>query len=240
MAAAAVAVAGLEEEMLGVNSRAHLAEAEGVFQRRARDAAMAGGATMIDPATVWLSHDTVIGRDVLIEPNVFFGPGVVIANDVVIHANSHLEGASVDEGAELGPYARLVQARTSARMPRSATSSKSKTPPRNRRQGQPSRLHRRRPRRRQSQHGAGTIFCNYDGFFKHKTDVGAGAFIGSNSSLVAPLRSATAPWSAQVASSHVKYRPDSLALARAVQETREGWSAKFRAMMTKKKSQSGK
>ncbi|MEQ1649776.1 MAG: bifunctional UDP-N-acetylglucosamine diphosphorylase/glucosamine-1-phosphate N-acetyltransferase GlmU [Hyphomicrobiaceae bacterium] len=237
----AVAVAGLEVEMLGVNSRAHLAEAEGVFQRRARDAAMAGGATLIDPATVWFSHDTVIGRDVLIEPNVFFGPGVSIGNDVTIHANSHLTGAIVEDSAELGPFARL---RPGARIGKNAkignfVEVKNATFEPGAKANHLAYIGDARVGSK-ANIGAGTIFCNYDGYFKHKTDIGAGAFIGSNSSLVAPVKIGDG---AMIGSGSVITKDvaaDSLALARPVQESREGWAGKFRAMMTKKKASAAK
>lgn len=232
----AVAVAGVEEEMLGVNTRVHLAMAESVFQRRARDRAMADGATLIDPGTVWFAHDTKIGRDVLIEPNVFFGPGVTIGDRVTIHANSHIAEAVVDPGARIGPFARL---RPGARIGADAhignfvevknvdvgvgAKANHLAYLGDGRVGAGANI------------GAGTIFCNYDGFFKHRTDVGARAFIGSNSSLIAPIKIGDGAFvgSGSVLTKDVE--ADSLALARAVQESRPGWAAKFRALMTSRK-----
>ena len=233
----AVAVAGLEEEMLGVNTRGHLAAAEGVFQRRARARAMAEGATLIDPGTVWFAFDTQVGRDVVIEPNVFFGPGVSVGDRVTIHANSHISGAVLDAGAVVGPFARL---RTGARIGQGAkignfvevknavfepgAKANHLAYVGDARVGAKANI------------GAGTIFCNYDGFNKHKTDVGAGAFIGSNSSLVAPVKIGDGAFVASGSIITRNVEADSLALARAVQESRPGWAAKFRAVMSSRKN----
>lgn len=237
----AVAVSGLEEEMLGVNSRVHLAEAESVFQTRARRQAMENGATLIAPETVWFSHDTTVGRDVLIEPNVFFGRGVAIGDNVLIHANSHFTGAIVEDGAELGPYARL---RPGARIGQGAKIGNFVEVKNAHFEDGAKANHlayigdaRVGPK---ANIGAGTIFCNYDGFQKHKTDIGAGAFVGSNSSLVAPVKIGDG---AYVGSGSVITRDvsgDSLALARAVQEERQGWAQKFRTMMARRKEKDAK
>ena len=232
----AVAVAGLEEEMLGINTRAHLAMAEAVFQRRARAHAMAEGATLIDPGSVWFAFDTVIGRDVLIEPNVFFGPGVSIGDGAIIHANSHITGATVEAGAEVGPFARL---RPGARIGRGAkignfVEVKNATFEAGAKANHLAYIGDARVGAK-ANIGAGTIFCNYDGFFKHKTDVGAGAFIGSNSSLVAPVKIGDGAFVASGSVITRNVEADSLALARAVQEARPGWAAKFRALMTNRK-----
>ena len=233
----AVAVAGQEEEMLGVNTRAHLATAEAVFQRRARHHAMAEGATLIDPNTVWFAFDTVVGRDVLIEPNVFFGPGVSIGDRAVIHANSHIAGAVVEADAEVGPFARL---RPGARIGRNAkignfVEVKNAVFEAGAKANHLAYIGDARVGAK-ANIGAGTIFCNYDGFFKHKTDVGAGAFIGSNSSLVAPVKIGDGAFvgSGSVITKNVE--ADSLAVARAVQETRPGWAAKFRTLMAGRKA----
>ncbi len=232
----AVAVAGTEDEVLGVNSRAHLAAAEAVFQGRARARAMAGGATLIAPETVWFSHDTVVGRDVLIEPNVVFGPGVTIEDDVRINAHCHIEGARIGRGARIGPFARLrpgadldadvhignfVEVKNT-KVERGAKANHLAYLG-DGRVGEGANI------------GAGTIFCNYDGFSKHHTDVGRGAFIGSNSSLVAPVKIGDGAF---VGSGSVITRDvaaDALALERAPQEERPGWAAKFRAMMSRRK-----
>lgn len=223
-------------EVAGVNSRAELAEVEAEWQRRRRATAMADGATLTAPESVWFSHDTKIGRDVLIEPNVFFGPGVRVADRAIIHGFSHIEGAVVAEGAEIGPYARLrpgaeigekakVGNFVEVKKTRLAAGAKANhlTYLGDAEVGEGANV------------GAGTITCNYDGFFKSRTAIGAGAFIGSNSALVAPV---TIGDGAIVAAGSVVTRDvpaDALALARGRQEERPGWAARFRAMMTAKK-----
>jgi bifunctional UDP-N-acetylglucosamine pyrophosphorylase/glucosamine-1-phosphate N-acetyltransferase len=224
------------DEVAGINSRAELAEQERAWQQRRRAQAMTDGATLIEPETVWFSHDTTIGRDVLVEPNVWFGPGVTIEDGVTIHAFSHLEGAYVASGAEVGPYARL---RPGAELGR-----KSKVG--NFVEVKKSKL----GEGAKANHltylgdaeigaganiGAGTITCNYDGFFKYRTEIGAGAFIGSNSALVAPVRIGAG---AIVGAGSVVTRDveaDALAVGRGEQKAKAGWAAKFRAMMQAKK-----
>jgi bifunctional UDP-N-acetylglucosamine pyrophosphorylase / glucosamine-1-phosphate N-acetyltransferase len=226
-----------EDEVLGVNARGQLAEAEQIFQRRARDAAMAGGATLIDPSTVWFAHDTRIGRDVIIEPNVFFGPGVTIGDDVVIRANSHIEGATIDAGARIGPFARL---RPGAKLGRDVhvgnfVEIKNATMEAGAKANHLSYIGDGRVGAK-ANIGAGTIFCNYDGFNKHFTDVGAGAFVGSNSSLVAPVKIGDGAFvgSGSVITKDVE--PDALALERSTQEVHPGWAAKFRTLMQRRKA----
>ncbi len=234
----AVAVAGHEEEMLGVNGRAQLAGAEALFQSRARAHAMAEGATLIDPATVWFAYDTVLGRDVLIEPNVYFGPGVTVADGVVIKANCHIEGASIGAGARIGPFARLrpgASLGTDVHVGNFVEVKNAKLEDGAKanhlayigdgRVGKKANI------------GAGTIFCNYDGFNKHFTDVGAGAFVGSNSALVAPVKIGDGAFvgSGSVITKDVS--ADALALERAEQKEHAGWAAKFRAVMQKRKQQ---
>jgi bifunctional UDP-N-acetylglucosamine pyrophosphorylase / glucosamine-1-phosphate N-acetyltransferase len=223
-------------EVAGVNSRAELAVVELSWQQARRTQAMADGATLIAPETVWFAYDTVLGRDVVIEPNVVFGPGVSVADGVVIHAFSHIEGATVGVGAEVGPFARL---RPGAVL------------------GEHSKIGNFVEMKKavlgvgaKANHltylgdaevgpgvniGAGTITCNYDGFFKYKTVIGAGAFIGSNSALVAPV---TIGAGAIVGAGSVitgDVEADALALARGKQEARPGWGKRFRdAMMAKK------
>jgi len=235
----AVAIAGQEEEMLGVNTRAHLAMAEQVFQRRARSHAMAEGATLIDPESVWFSYDTRLGRDVVIEPNVFLAPGVTVGDGALIRAHCHLEGATIEAGAEIGPFARL---RTGAHIGPSAkignfVEVKNAVFERGAKANHLAYIGDARVGTK-ANIGAGTIFCNYDGFFKYKTDVGAGAFIGSNSSLVAPVKIGDGAFvgSGSVITKDVE--AESLALARAVQENRSGWAAKFKALMASRKARS--
>lgn len=184
----AVAIACPEAETLGVNSRSDLAAAEAAFQARAREAAMENGATLTDPATVWFALDTVIGRDVEIGPNVVFGPGVTIESGATIRAFCHLEGCHVSRGAEIGPFARLrpgaelaedVRVGNFVEIKNSIVAEGAKvnhlTYVGDSDVGARANI------------GAGTITCNYDGVFKHRTRIGAGAFVGSNVALVAPV-----------------------------------------------------
>lgn len=218
------------DEVVGVNDRAQLAAAEAVMQERLRADAMRGGATLIAPQTVFLSSDTRLGKDVLIEPNVWFGPGVVIADDVVIHAFSHLEGARVESGAHVGPFARLrpgaklgldskvgnfVEVKAADVGPGAKISHLSYIG--DAKVGAEANI------------GAGTITCNYDGFDKAITDIGAGAFIGSNSALVAPVKIGDGAYvgSGSVITDDVE--PDALAVGRGRQAVKPGWAAKFRA-----------
>jgi bifunctional UDP-N-acetylglucosamine pyrophosphorylase/glucosamine-1-phosphate N-acetyltransferase len=223
-------------EMAGVNSRAELALVEGEWQRRRRLQAMADGVTLVAPDTIWFAHDTVIGRDTVVEPNVVFGPGVSIGERVRIRAFCHIEGASIAAGAEIGPYARLrpgTEIGEKAKIGNFVETKKAKL-----------------ARGAKVNHlsyigdaevgeganiGAGTITCNYDGFFKYGTVIGSGAFIGSNSALVAPV---TIGAGAIVAAGSVVTRdvePDALALARGTQQAKPGWAARFRAAMSAKK-----
>jgi bifunctional UDP-N-acetylglucosamine pyrophosphorylase/glucosamine-1-phosphate N-acetyltransferase len=225
-----------EWEVAGINSRAELAGVEAEWQRRRRERAMADGVTLVAPDTVWFSHDTDIGRDTVVAPNVVFGPGAHIGENVRIHAFSHIEGASVSTGAEIGPYARL--------RPGADIGEKAKVG--NFVEVKKARLGKGAKANHLSyigdadvgagaNIGAGTITCNYDGFFKYPTRIGEGAFIGSNSALVAPV---TIGNGAIVAAGSVVTRDvaaDALALARGSQEERPGWAARFKAAMAAKK-----
>ncbi len=219
-----------EDEVRGVNTRAQLAEVEAILQTRLRARAMDGGATLISPDTVTFSQDTVIGQDVVIEPNVFFGPGVVIEDGVTIKGFSHIEGARIERGAIVGPFARL---RPGTRVgPKAKVGNfvelKAADVDAGAKVNHLSYIG--------DTHigaganiGAGTITCNYDGYRKHKTDIGAGAFIGSNSALVAPVRIGDGAYvgSGSVISKDVP--ANSLALTRAPQVHREGWAGRIRA-----------
>ncbi len=232
----AVAITCPEEEVLGINSRAQLAQAEGIYQRRARQKAMDGGATLIAPATVWFSYDTQIGRDVVIEPNVFMAPGVTIADGALIRANCHLEGAEIGKDVKVGPFARL---RPGTKLASGAfignfVEVKNTTMGEGAKASHLSYLGDGVVGSR-ANIGAGTIFCNYDGFNKARTTIGEGAFIGSNSALVAPV---TIGKGAFVGSGSVICKDvsaDALALSRAAQEEKPGWAAKFRALMARRK-----
>jgi bifunctional UDP-N-acetylglucosamine pyrophosphorylase / glucosamine-1-phosphate N-acetyltransferase len=226
---AAVAVTAPEEEVQGVNDRAQLAEAERVLQERLRRAAMANGATLIAPETVFFSHDTRIGRDVVIEPNVFFGRGVSVEDGVVIHAFSHLEGARLASGVSIGPFARLRPGADLGPNVRVGNFVEIK----NVELGPGVKVNHLTylgdaTVGANSNIGAGTITCNYDGFSKHRTVIGEGAFVGTNSSLVAPV---TIGENAYIGSGSVitdDVPADALALGRGRQAVKEGWAADFR------------
>ncbi len=224
-------------DVAGINSRAELAVMEAQWQQRRRAQAMADGATLIAPETVWFSYDTVIGRDVVIEPNVFFGPGVSVADGVTIHGFSHLEGAIIATGAEIGPYARL--------RPGAVLEEKSKVG--NFVEVKKARLGKGAKANHLSylgdadigagaNIGAGTITCNYDGFFKYKTEIGEGAFIGSNSALVAPVKIGKGAIVGAGSTVTADVADDALALVRPKQEEKPGWAARFRDRMRAKKS----
>lgn len=216
-------------EVMGVNSRAQLAEAEAAMQARLRDRAMAGGVTMTDPETVWLSADTKIGRDVIIGPNVFFGTGVTIADNVEIKAFCHIDGAEVASGVSIGPFARL---RPGAKLERNVhvgnfVEIKQALVEEGAKVNHLSYVGDARigPR---ANVGAGTITCNYDGFFKELTDIGADAFIGSNTALVAPVKvgDGATVGAGSVITSDVE--ADALAVARGRQKSISGWASTFR------------
>ncbi|KQN05033.1 bifunctional N-acetylglucosamine-1-phosphate uridyltransferase/glucosamine-1-phosphate acetyltransferase [Sphingobium sp. Leaf26] len=219
-------------EVAGVNSRAELAGVEAVWQARRRADAMRDGVTLVAPETVFFAHDTVLGRDVVVEPNVVFGPGVRVADDVVIHAFSHLEGATIARGADIGPYARLrpgAEIGVKAKVGNFVEIKQAVL-------GEGAKVNHLSYIGDASvgagaNIGAGTITCNYDGFFKYRTEIGAGAFVGSNSALVAP---ATIGAGAIVAAGSVVTKPveaDALCLVRPEQIGKTGWAARFRERM---------
>jgi bifunctional UDP-N-acetylglucosamine pyrophosphorylase/glucosamine-1-phosphate N-acetyltransferase len=236
----AAAMTCSEEEVLGVNARGELAAAEAIWQRRARARIMAEGATLIAPETVWLSYDTVIGRDVLIEPNVFFGPAVVVEDGAEIKANCHIEGARVGSGARIGPFARL---RPGANLEADVhignfVEVKNVTVGKGAKANHLSYLGDGAVGAG-ANIGAGTIFCNYDGFFKHRTEIGAGAFVGSNTALVAPVKIGAGAYVGSGSVITKDVAADALALERSPQEERPQWAAKFRALMAKRKAKAG-
>jgi bifunctional UDP-N-acetylglucosamine pyrophosphorylase/glucosamine-1-phosphate N-acetyltransferase len=235
----AVAIETGEDDVRGINTKAQLAETEAVLQGRLRSAAMEAGVTLIAPETVFLSTDTKLGKDVTIEPNVVFGPGVTVEDGATIRAFSHLEGAHVGKGARVGPFARLrpgadlgahvhignfveVKAATieaGAKANHLAYIGDARV-------GEGANI------------GAGSITCNYDGTDKHRTDIGKGAFIGTNSSLVAPVKIGDG---AYIGSGSVITRDvpaGALALERAKQTVKKGWAKRLRAVkaLPKKKA----
>lgn len=232
----AVLVTSDPDEVAGINSRAELAEAEQRFQQARRAKAMAQGATLIAPETVFFSHDTVLGKDVLVEPNVVFGKGVTVADNVTIRAFSHVEGATLAEGVEIGPYARL---RPGAVLEKGAkvgnfVEVKNATLGEGAKANHLSYIGDATVGAR-ANIGAGTITCNYDGYFKHRTEIGAGAFIGSNSALIAPVRIGADAIVAAGSAVSRDVADGELRMVRAEQLVKPGWADRFHDAMKKKK-----
>lgn len=230
-----------EDEVMGVNDRIQLSLAEAIFQKRMRLAAMAGGATLVAPETVFFSHDTKIGRDVLVEPNVVFGPGVTIADHAVIHAFCHIEGAQVGVRANVGPFGRL---RPGADLGEGAkignfVEVKGATIGRNAKVSHLSYIGDADVGAN-ANIGAGTITCNYDGFFKYRTEIGEGAFVGTHSSLVAPVTIGAGAFigSGSVITEDVP--ADALALGRGRQTIKPDWASAFRAKSSSRKALNNK
>ncbi len=222
-----------EADVMGVNSRAELAVAEEAFQAGRRSVLLAEGVTMTDPSSVYFSYDTQIENDVTIEPNVVFAPGVSIQSGAVIRAFSHLEGATVGEGSVIGPYARLRPGAVLGKGVKVGNFVEVKNV--------------EMANGAKANHlsylgdgsvgaganiGAGTIFCNYDGFLKHRTEIGEGAFVGSNSALVAPVKIGDGAiiGSGSVITKDVE--PDALAVARGRQMQKTDWAKAFRERMS--------
>ena len=236
-----MAIEAEEDEVSGINTKAQLAAAEAISQQRLRKAVMDAGVTLVAPETVYLSADTALGRDVVVEPFVVFGPGVTVEEGAVIHSFSHLAGAHVGKGASVGPYARL---RPGARL------------------GERSRIGNFVEVKEavidagakanhlayigdahvgaEANVGAGTITCNYDGAAKHRTEIGRGAFIGTNSSLVAPVRIGEGAYVGSGSVITADVPANALALGRARQVVKEGWAQRLRALKSagKKKAPS--
>ena len=223
-------------EVAGVNSRGDLAMLERQWQDRRRAEALAEGVTMMAPETVWFAADTDIAADVTIEPNVFFGPGVSIGPGSVIHGHSHIEGAQIGAGVHVGPFARLrpgavlqdgSKIGNFVEMKKSTLGAGAKA----------SHLTYLGDTDvgANANVGAGTITCNYDGFLKYRTEIGAGAFIGSNSALVAPVRIGDGAMVAAGSTVSSDVADDALALVRPEQIEKPGWAKRFRDAMTRKK-----
>src|SRR6185312_16182161 len=227
-----IAVAGEEAEFMGVNSRAELAAAERMMQQRLRGEAMAGGVTMIDPDTVWLAADTRFGSDVTIGPNVRFGPGVSVAAGVQIKAFCDIEGARIGRGAIVGPFARIRPGSDVGQDVHIGNFVELKAT----RMGRGAKANHLAylgdtDVGAASNIGAGTIAVNYDGYGKHRTVIGAEAFVGSNSSLVAPVRVGKG---ANVTAGSViteDVPAGAVAFGRARQETKKGRAAALRAKL---------
>jgi bifunctional UDP-N-acetylglucosamine pyrophosphorylase / glucosamine-1-phosphate N-acetyltransferase len=223
-------------EVTGVNARAELAALEGVWQDRRRAQAMVDGVSLIAPETVWFSHDTAIARDVTVEPNVWFGPGVSVAEGANIRAFSHIEGATIGELCEVGPYARL--------RPGAVLEKKAKVgnfvEVKKARLGEGAKANHLSyigdaDVGARANIGAGTITCNYDGYFKYQTVIGEGAFIGSNSALVAPVTIGANAIVGAGSAVTKDVADGDLCLVRPVQEAKGGWATRFHDAMTAKK-----
>jgi bifunctional UDP-N-acetylglucosamine pyrophosphorylase/glucosamine-1-phosphate N-acetyltransferase len=228
------------EEVLGVNARAELAEAEAVMQRRLRAAVMAGGATLVAPETVFLSHDTRVGKDVVLEPHVVIGERVVIEDGVTIKAFSHIEGARIGQRATIGPFARLRPGASLAKDAHVGNFVEIKQAE----IGEGAKVNHLTyigdaSVGARANVGAGTITCNYDGFDKHRTEIGAGAFIGSNVSLVAPVKIGEGAYVGSGSVITKDVAPDALALSRSPQEERPGWAATLRKRRGRKPKNGG-
>ena len=225
-----------ENEIQGVNTRAELAAVEAEFQRRYRLKAMEQGATLIGPETVFLSADTMIGTDVIIEPHVVIGDNVKIGNDVIIHSFCHIENAVIGDEVELGPYARIRPGTELAKQVKigNFVEIKNASLEQGAKVNHLSYVGDARVGEKANV-GAGTITCNYDGYFKHRTDIGAGAFIGSNSALVAPVRIGDGAYvgSGSVVTKDVE--AGALAVARGRQENREGWADRYNKVQSERK-----
>ncbi|MGI6245935.1 MAG: bifunctional UDP-N-acetylglucosamine diphosphorylase/glucosamine-1-phosphate N-acetyltransferase GlmU [Pseudochelatococcus sp.] len=220
-----------EEELQGINDRAQLAAAEAVIQKRLRLAALRSGVTLIAPETVFFSFDTVLGRDVVVEPHVVFGPGVTVEEGAVVHAFSHLAGAVVRAGADVGPFVRLrpgADVGTGAHVGNFVEIKNAKLGA-GVKAGHLSYLGDAEIGAG-TNIGAGTITCNYDGFAKHLTRIGEDAFIGSNSSLVAPVTIGDRAYTGSGSVVTREVPDDALALGRAQQVNKEGWAARVRAL----------
>jgi bifunctional UDP-N-acetylglucosamine pyrophosphorylase/glucosamine-1-phosphate N-acetyltransferase len=231
----AVVIEGDPYETAGVNSRAELAHLELEWQRRRRERVLDEGATLIDPESVWFAYDTRLGRDVTVEPHVVFGPGVQVADGATIHAFSHIEGATIGFKASIGPFARIrpgTRLGDRARVGNFVELKKAEV-------GEGAKVNHLSyvgdaSVGARANIGAGTITCNYDGFGKYRTEIGAGAFIGSNTALVAPVRigDGAIVGAGSVITDDVE--ADSLAVERTEQRGIAGWAKRFRERMTRK------
>ena len=218
-----------EEQLLGVNDRIDLAQAEAALQDRLRRAAMASGVTMTDPATVFLSADTRLGKDVVIGPNVVFGPGVTIGDGVEIRGFCHLEGAEVGADAIIGPFARLRPGTVLGRAVHIGNFVECKAAL----LGEGAKANHLAyvgdaEVGAKTNIGAGTITANYDGFFKHKTIIGAGVSIGSNTVLVAPVRVGDGALVGASSTITREVAPDAIAVTRAEQREIPGAAKRYR------------
>jgi bifunctional UDP-N-acetylglucosamine pyrophosphorylase/glucosamine-1-phosphate N-acetyltransferase len=237
----AVVIETSEDEVRGINTKAQLAEAEAAMQTRLRKAALDAGVTLIAPETVFLSADTTFGKDVTIEPFVVIGPGVTIADGAVIHSFTHITQSTIGKDALLGPFARLRPGTSVGEGAKIGNFVEAKAATleagvKVNHLSYVGDVHIGA----NSNIGAGTITCNYDGFFKHKTIIGKGAFIGTNSSLVAPVNIGAGAYigSGSVITQDVP--DDAMALERSPQTNREGGAKRYRDIKMQAKAQKAK
>jgi bifunctional UDP-N-acetylglucosamine pyrophosphorylase/glucosamine-1-phosphate N-acetyltransferase len=231
MGLATAVVEAEEDDVRGINNKAQLAEAEAVLQKRLRLAAMEAGVTLVAPETVYLAADTKFGSDVTVEPHVVFGEGVSVGDGATIHSFSHIAGAKIGKGVSVGPFARLRPGtelgdksrvgnfvEVKAAVFEAGAKANHLTYIGDARVGEGANV------------GAGTITCNYDGAGKHITDIGKGAFIGSNSALVAPVKIGDGAYvgSGSVVTKDVP--ADALAIGRARQVNKDGYGKRIRAL----------
>jgi bifunctional UDP-N-acetylglucosamine pyrophosphorylase/glucosamine-1-phosphate N-acetyltransferase len=236
----AVVIETSEDEVRGINTKTQLAEAERVMQARLRKAALEAGVTMIAPETVFLAADTRFGKDVTIEPFVVIGPGVSISDGAVIHSFSHIVQASIGRQASVGPYARLRPGTSLGDGAKigNFVETKAATLEAGVKVNHLSYIGDAHVGAN-ANIGAGTITCNYDGFSKHRTEIGAGAFVGTNSSLVAPVKIGSGAYigSGSVITKDVP--DDAMAVERGQQTNREGGAKRYRELKTRDKTPKG-
>ena len=230
-----VAIEADAYEATGVNSRAELAHLELEWQRRRREQVLQDGATLIDPESVWFAYDTKLGRDVTVEPHVVFGPGVEVADRATIKAFSHIEGAVIGARAVIGPFARIRPGTNLA----DGTKVGNFVELKNAKVGAGAKVNHLSyvgdtEVGAAANIGAGTITCNYDGFGKHRTVIGEGAFIGSNTSLVAPVNIGAGAIVGAGSVITADVEADSLAVERSEQKGIAGWARRFRERMNRK------
>ena len=222
------AVECAENEAMGINSKVELANAETYFQTRKRIEMMLNGVTLIAPETVWFATDTVVGRDTIIEQNVIFGPEATVESHALIKSFSHIEGAHVSKGAIVGPFARLrpgAELANNSKVGNFCEVKKSQV-------GEGAKINHLSyigdtKIGDNANIGAGTITCNYDGVSKHFTEIGESAFIGSNNSLVAPVRVGDKAMTASGSVITKDVPNGDLGIARAPQDNKKGFAVKF-------------
>jgi bifunctional UDP-N-acetylglucosamine pyrophosphorylase / glucosamine-1-phosphate N-acetyltransferase len=236
----AVVIETSEDEVRGINTKAQLAEAESVMQTRLRQAAMEAGVTLISPETVYLAADTTFGKDVTIEPFVVIGPGVSIGDGAVIHSFSHIVQAAIGKKTSVGPYARIRPGTSLGDGARIGNFVEAKAAI----LGAGVKVNHLSyigdaEVGANTNIGAGTITCNYDGFGKHKTLIGNGAFIGTNSSLVAPVKIGAGAYIGSGSVITADVPDDALALERSPQTVREGGATRYRESKLRDKKPKG-